>query len=320
VSYDIKVRSFVPWVVVREALASFRRRLKQHLFHARFAAFPALAARPSPPKERPRVLVSIVHVVSPLEHGDRAAAAVKTERLTTTLEGLLCSFAHCEVKVLVVTMARRHVVDFLPPRLRQVCELVLVQGGDPMFIGFPAQDELIARREAHDWFVFIEDDIEIRDSSFLDKVSRFCGRPGMESGVLLPNRFEYVDGVKRYIDLTHRPEFVLWNKFSTVRQDDNLLAECSIHHAGVFCLSRPQLDMLIATGRDWRGLDIYSGSRESAATYSLMECFTLYKPHQDNLHYLEVRHVDSRYSLMHVNVTEFTYSATSTVDADAVGP
>jgi hypothetical protein len=319
VSYGIKVRSFVPWVVVSEALASFRRRLKLHLFHARFAAFPMLAASASPPSRRPRVLVSIVHVTSTQEHGDRAAAAVKIDRLATTLDGLLCSFAHCDVKVLVVTMAQRHVVDFLPTRLRAVCELVLVQGGDPMFIGFPAQDELVARRDAHDWFIFIEDDIEIRDASFLDKVARFCGRPDMQRGVLLPNRFEYVDGVKRYIDLTHRPEFVLWNKFSTVRQDDNVLAECSIHHAGVFCLSRAQLDMLIATGRDWRGLDIYSGSRESAATYSLMECFTLYKPHEDNLHYLEVRHVDSRYSVMHAKVKEFTYSAASPVTADAGG-
>jgi hypothetical protein len=67
--------------------------------------------------------------------------------------------------------------------------------------------------------------------------------------------------------------------------------------------------MLVASGRDWRGKDIYGGSRESAATYSLMECFTLYKPHPDNFYYLEVRHVDSRYSLMHPEVAVYTYSA-----------
>jgi hypothetical protein len=31
----------------------------------------------------------------------------------------------------------------------------------------------------------------------------------------------------------------------------------------------------------------------------------------DNLYYLEVRHVDTKYSLMHPHLTEYTYSATA---------
>jgi hypothetical protein len=308
-THDLKVRAFVPIVALREAYAALRRRVKNHLFYARFAALPALASEPPPPKPRPRVLVAIVHITSTAEHADRATAAVKIERLVATLEGLLCSFAHCKLELRVVTMRERHVVEFLPEHLRRIVELVLVEGGDPMFIGYSAQDALIARRTEHDWFLFIEDDIEIRDGSYLDKVSRFCAQPGMERCVLMPNRFEYVEGVKRYIDLTHRTDFVMWNRLTLTRHDDNLFAECSIHHAGLFLLSRAQIDMLVASGRDWRGRDLYSGSRESAATYSLMECFTLYKPHPDNFYYLEVRHVDSRYSLMHPEIVAYTYSA-----------
>lgn len=308
-THDAKIRAFIPIVALREAYAAGRRRLKRHLFYARFAAYPALAQEPPAPKVRPRVLVAIVHVTSEQEHASREAAAVKVERLVATLEGLLCSFAHCELKVLAVTMRQRHVVRFLPDHLKCIVELVLVEGGDPMFIGFAAQDALIERREAHDWFMFIEDDIEIRDASFLDKVARFTAQPGMERCVLMPNRFEYVEGVKRYIDLTHRPDIVNWNRLSLHRHDDNLFAECSIHHAGMFLLSRAQIDILQASGRDWRGHEMYGGSRESAATYSLMECFTLYKPHPDNFYYLEVRHVDSRYSLMHPEVVEYTTSA-----------
>jgi hypothetical protein len=307
--HDAKVRAFIPVVALREACAAARRRLKRHLFYARFAAYPVMAQDRPQPKPRPRVLVAIVHVTSQQEHASREAAAVKIERLVAALEGLLCSFAHCELKVLVVTMRQRHVLDFLPEHLRRLVEPVLVEGGDPMFIGFPAQDELIARRAGHDWFMFIEDDIEIRDASFLDKVSRFSAQPGMERCVLMPNRFEYVEGVKRYIDLTHRPDIVNWNRLSLYRHDGNLFAECSIHHAGMFLLSRRQIDLLQASGRDWRGLNMYGGSRESAATYSLMECLTLYKPHPDNFYYLEVRHVDSRYSLMHPHVADYSYSA-----------
>jgi hypothetical protein len=308
---DAKLRAFVPIVALREAWVAARRKLKRHLFFARFATYPVLAQKESAPAPRPRVLAAIVHIVSEEEHAGQGTAQVKVERLVTTLDGLLCSFAHCELKVLLVTMTGRHIAHLLPPRLQPVVELVLADGGDPMFIGYPAQDALIARRESHDWFMFLEDDIEIRDAAFLDKVSRFAALPGMERAVLMPNRFEYLDGVKRYIDLTHMSKHILWNQLSFVRHDGNLFGECSNPHAGAFLLSRAQLDRLVASGRDWRGEDLYGGSRETAATFSLMESFVLYKPHVDNLYYLEVRHVDTKYSRMHPHLTEYTYSATT---------
>jgi hypothetical protein len=104
---------------------------------------------------------------------------------------------------------------------------------------------------------------------------------------------------------------VSWNRHSIVEQDGAKLAECSNPHAGMFCLSRAQVDLLVASGRDWRGQDLFGGPRESAATFSLMECFTLYKPHPDNFHYLEVRHVDTKYSELHADVQEYTYSSAS---------
>lgn len=308
-TYNLKVKAFVPVVLLREAHAALRRRLKLHLYFAKFAAYPALAEKPGAAVPRPRVLVAIVHITSVQEHESREAAQVKINRLVTTLDGLLCSFAHCELTVLVVTMKQRHVVAFLPDHLKTVVEVLEVEGGDPMFIGFAAQDALIARSSAHDWFIFLEDDIEIRDSSFLDKVSRFCELPGMERCVLMPNRYEYVNRVKRYIDLTHVADLIEWNRLSRVRHDGNLMADCSNPHAGMFCLSRAQIGQLVSSGRALRGVDVYGGPRESSATFSLLECFTLYKPHPRNLHYLEVRHVDSKYSLMHPNVSEYCVTA-----------
>jgi len=270
-----------------------------------------MAAPRMPAGARPRVLAAIVHVTSAEEHDRRDAAGPKVARLLATLDGLLSSLAHCELVVLVVTMRGRNVVPFLPEYLRRTVDVLEVEGGDPMFIGFRAQDALVARRADHDWFIFLEDDIEIRDSAFLDKVSRFAAQPGNERCVLLPNRFEYHEGVKRYIDLTHCASVVSWNRHSIVEQDGAKLAECSNPHAGMFCLSRAQVDLLVASGRDWRGQDLFGGPRESAATFSLMECFTLYKPHPDNFHYLEVRHVDTKYSELHADVQEYTYSSAS---------
>ncbi len=310
-TYNFKVRAFVPVVLLREAYAALRRRLKLHLYFAKFAAYPALAEKTGTTIPRPRVLVAIVHITSVQEHQSREAAQVKIDRIVATLDGLLCSFAHCELTVLVVTMKQRHVVAFLPDHLKSVVEVLEVEGGDPMFIGFPAQDALIARRSAHDWFIFIEDDIEIRDASFLDKLSRFSQLPGMERCVLMPNRYEYVERVKRYIDLTHMADVIEWNRLSLVRHDGNWMADCSNPHAGMFCLSRAQIELLVSSGRALRGMDVYGGPRESSATFSLLECFSLYKPHPQNLHYLEVRHVDSKYSLMHPNVTEYCYTAVS---------
>ena len=42
---DAKVRAFVPIVALCEAYAALRRRLKRHLFYARFEAFAALASK-----------------------------------------------------------------------------------------------------------------------------------------------------------------------------------------------------------------------------------------------------------------------------------
>lgn len=297
-------------VVLREAWARVRRRAKRRLFYERVHAQPELAIRPTPqPPPPPRVLAAIVHITSIEEHRNPQTGRVKVERLQVTLDGLLASLAHCRLTILVITMKERHVVPFLPGYLRAAVEVVEVEGGDPMFIGYPAQDALIGRRDGHDWFMFLEDDIEIRDSAFLDKVARFCSTPGMERCVLLPNRYEYWRGVKSYIDLTHMKHMISWNRQTLHTQDDNRLAECTNPHAGMFCLSRQQVDVLVASGRDFRGMNLYGGSRESAATFSLQECFTLYHPCPENFGYLEVRHVDTKYSQMHPDMVDYVFCA-----------
>ena len=55
----------------------------------------------------------------------------------------------------------------------------------------------------------------------------------------------------------------------------------------------------IDSGRQWYGKISFVAARESAATGCLAETFRLYKPHPDNMSFLEVRHLDTKYSEEH---------------------
>lgn len=54
--------------------------------------------QPYPPK-RPKVLAVIAHITSPSEARDRQRASAKIEKLSQTIDGLLASFAHCELTI-----------------------------------------------------------------------------------------------------------------------------------------------------------------------------------------------------------------------------
>jgi hypothetical protein len=291
------------------------RYLKLNLFYERFRVVQSLSAGVGTPK-RPRVLVCIVHITSEEEHADRSKAGVKIDRLTSTLEGLLCGLSHCHLSIRVVTMAGRHVTQYLRADLQQAIVVQEESGCDPMFIGYRAQEILLQGRGSFDWFLFIEDDIQITDACMLDKLARFSSLPGMSAALLMPNRYEMYQGVKRYIDFTPFRDLA-WNRLSITSVDGFKVAECTNPHSGLFCLSAGQMEIFARSPKHWFGKDVFGGPRESAATFSLMECFRMYKPHPDNLHYLECRHIDTKYSQLYPESSEYTRCPTAAVEADS---
>jgi len=52
----------------------------------------------------------------------------------------------------------------------------------------------------------------------------------------------------------------------------------------------------IKSARLFKNQVVNVGPLESAATFCILECFSIYKPHASNLNYFEVRHYDSKYS------------------------
>jgi hypothetical protein len=140
----------------------------------------------------------------------------------------------------------------------------------------------------------------------LGKLEKFNLQSGYEKAILYPHRFEMYQGTKRYIDLTIETQ-LSWNQLSSVEIEGVKFAECSNPHSALYCLSRKQMKQWIKSGRVFKNQVVRVGPMESAATFCLLEGFSIYKPHPSNLNYFEVRHYDSKYSKLYPK-TELAYT------------
>lgn len=282
-----------------EMFHSLKRALKLGIFYQKNEVIKAVGECQSVEKTPPRVIAVIPHITSVEEAQDRDKAQAKIDKLKTTIDGLIASFAHCQLTIVLKTVAGRQITAYLPEYQISCIQVHEEIDIDPMFIGFRCQDELIKSVDDFDWFIFLEDDIILQDSFLLEKLTRFNAKVGLERDVLLPNRYELWEATKRYIDLTIIKEMA-WSKLSTLELDGVKFAQCVNSHSGFFCLSQTQIKRWIESGRDWKYQDLgFGGPRECSATMSLLECFSLYKPHLENLNFLEVRHYDTKYSQLY---------------------
>ena len=103
---------------------------------------------------------------------------------------------------------------------------------------------------------------------------------------------------KRYIDLT-KAQQLSWNQLSSVNIEGVKFADFSNSHSAFYDLSRKQMKHWIKSGHVFKNQVVKVGFLESAGTFCLLECFSIYKPHPSNLNYFEVRHYDSKYSKLY---------------------
>jgi hypothetical protein len=288
---------FFVYALLSNGAKTFRRKLKMMLFYQYRPLVTFFADPKILPSDRPKVLVNIAHIVAEEEANHPQRAVAKVERLQKTIDGLFSSFSHCELTIVVSSLVGRNVVHRLPDYQRQRIHLQLEPNYDPLFIGFRVQEQLIENADRFDWFIFVEDDILIHDSCFLDKLIAFSKHSTVQD-VLMPNRYELLEGTKRYIDLTIDSELA-WNRLSKIEVNGVKFAECSNPHSGMYCLSKAQIQFWKRSGRLFHNQNIMVSPLESAATFCLLECFNLYKPHPQNLHYLEVQHYDTKYSKLY---------------------
>lgn len=282
----VERKVLAPLGAVVETVAAVAVRARISLVRQRAGVvyrFPAPALR----APVPRVLAVVTHVAD-----TSLDPTIGVERLRRTLEGVLESLDHARVQIVLNTLPRRHLADDLPSYLRARMEIRENPTVEPLFLGFEAQQEFATRRDVFDWFVYTEDDLVLCDSLILEKLTYF-NRVAPEQALLLPHRYELWNGRKIYIDLHSKGvpgEDRTTSRLTAIEVDGWRFAEFGNPHSGFHCLSRTQLDRWLASGRSWYGIASYQGPRESAATGCLEECFRLYKPHPENMSFLEIRH------------------------------
>ena len=202
--------------------------------------------------------------------------------------------------VVVCTAGGQHLADTLPPGLAHHHRTEL----DPRLLGFECHALLRANAGQYDWYCYMEDDLELTDGLFFDKLAWFNACFG--AGALLqPNRFEvsagpvsklFIDGeiadacsTQAYQDITVRPRLVAQALGRSIE-----FHRVANPHAGCFFVDSAQMALLAAHPDFGRFSDVFYGPLESAATLALMRCFDIYKPARENASFLEVRHLDQR--------------------------
>ncbi|NJL67108.1 MAG: hypothetical protein HC894_10590 [Microcoleus sp. SM1_3_4] len=302
---------FLQIAILHQIYRAATRHTKMMFYHQRGRIINLFKDSEQPETKRPKVLAAIAHITSVEESGNPEQAAAKIEKLKHTIDALLASFAHCELTIIINTLPHRHITAYLPEYQIKRIQIQERPDCDPMFVEFRLQEEFVTRVDEYDWFLFLEDDIILYDAFVLEKLEKFNQKSGYENAILYPNRYEMDRGTKRYIDLTVEPDFA-WNKLSSLEIEGVKFAEFSNPHAAFYCLSRKQMQRWIKSGRVFKNRIINVGPLESAATFCLLECFSIYKPHPANLNYFEVRHYDTKYSKLYPEPeSPYTLSAVS---------
>jgi len=247
------------------------------------------------------------------ESSDRSARAEKLVRCVSAVHygfapgqrviGTVDTHANPDRDQLVVilcTSGDLHLMDMLPPGLAVHHRTNL----PPQMLGFECHRLLRGNLGRFDWYGYLEDDIELTDTLFFDKLAWFNGRFG-PGAMLQPNRFEasqgrmpklYVDGemvdetvTAAFQDVSVRPEL----RGETLGRSW-IFRRVNNPHSGCFFADPAQMARLAAHPDFATYQDTFYGPLESAASLVQMRCFDVYKPAPENAAFLEVCHLDRR--------------------------
>jgi hypothetical protein len=170
-----------------------------------------------------------------------------------------------------------------------------------MFVEFDAYEVFKKHLAEFDYFLFLEDDILLTDSWFIEKIKKFNSVSPFKKYVLLPHRFEYYKGIKYYIDQlsVRNDKQTIFTHSNTLNLNLDDVSFCIYEnpHAAFYCLNKNQMLMWIDSGYKWKNKVVAFGTLESAATFSMYENFQFIKPRPDYIDYLEVQHFGNKYML-----------------------
>lgn len=172
-----------------------------------------------------------------------------------------------------------------------------VQLEDPRTLALAARDFLIQHPEPMDLALYLEDDLVVQDSLFLDKQAWFL-QAVRHQAVLMPHRYESLPGrggQRLLVDGPLRPEFI--GRFTNPQRgvargrfgggEEVNFDRTANPHAGLFCVSAPQLERLREAELPRDG---FVGPLETAATLTVLGQFPVLKPSLADRDFLWIEH------------------------------
>lgn len=183
---------------------------------------------------------------------------------------------------------------------------VVETNGDPLFLGFEAQDIFKANRGAYDFYAYMEDDLAIHDREFFEKLSWFNDKFGPRA-LLFPHRYETSrSGSPGKVVVEFDANGRIQKRFRRAGQQEVLKAEWNgmeqsfilpiNPHSGCYFLTNEQLELWLKQPSFGERDGSWTGPLESAATLSVGKIFDIYKPSAPNPWFLELEHYGARYA------------------------
>lgn len=268
------------------------------VFQKRFRTIEKSGKKFLPLIKNDKVLIVIIHVVPNPE----TTTENKLYRLITCVDSLNKSLALINHEIVILTKENFTLHEKLPRHLLEKVKIKFSSQLDPMYVEYDAYNIFESAKDEFDYFIFLEDDILLTDSWFLEKIKKFNALSPYKHFVLQPHRFEYYKGVKHYLDqnTVRNDKQTIFNYADYLKVDlfDNIsLCVYQNPHAGFYCLSKEQLYIWIKSGYKWKNKVVAFGILESAATFCLYENFQFLSPHPNSLGYFEVQHYGNKYIL-----------------------
>jgi hypothetical protein len=215
-----------------------------------------------------------------------------------------------QLDIIVLVNGDNHLLDADYCRARGV-RLYDAKLDNPRMLGFTAHKLFADARNVYDVFAFSEDDLRPTGGDMIPRILAFQDDYGWRR-VLFPNRFEWNPrgpALKTYIDGMLRPGLLA--PFEAALPDERFLKgrqgakpltfqRATNPHCGFFAITSEQLTHWMAQPQFGDQDCSFISPLESAATLGILKTFPIYKPFGRDMGWLEIEHLDTRFSGMNL--------------------
>jgi len=189
--------------------------------------------------------------------------------------------------------------NILGPALRMFKDQIKIHKaelGNSRHLPLRARDYLIQKGSAYDLCIYMEDDLIIRDSQFLEK-QRWLIAQSKHKAVVMPHRTEWVPGARGerlLVDGPLRAEFI--KKYCSPKKHaaqgkfngkEVIFDQTDNPHSGLFCISGKQAAELATLEQPVNG---FVSPLETAATLTVLRQYAVLKPSWSNRDFLWIEH------------------------------